>query len=131
MRRRLENSVELHPPLEGVHQEYGLNTNYLKKIVNHWLNQYNWSERQKLLNKYPQFTIKVQGLNIHYLHVKPKNTEGVKVLPLLLLHGWPSSTRELFDMIDLLTTKQKGKKVVFEVVAPNLPGKYGYLKIKL
>lgn len=123
LRIRLENTVEFQPPLTGVQQEYGLNTNYLKKVVHFWLNDYNWKEREKILNKYPQYTVNIQGLNIHFLHIRPNDRKQVKVVPILLLHGWPSSTREMFDMIKLLTTKQKEKRFVFEVVAPNLPGK--------
>lgn len=123
LKKRLRNSIEFHLPLDGVQQQYGFNTKNLKKIINFWLNEYKWKERQKLLNKFPQFTMQVQGLNIHFLHVKPKESDDMKVMPLLLLHGWPSSTREMFDLIPLLTTPQEGKTIIFEVIAPNLPGK--------
>lgn len=76
--------------------------------------------------RYSQFMTNIQGLDIHFLHVKPKKTPpGVKVLPLLVLHGWPGSVRELYDVIDELTTPVEGKDVVFEVIAPSLPG-YGW-----
>ncbi|KAF7275516.1 hypothetical protein GWI33_011640, partial [Rhynchophorus ferrugineus] len=66
------------------------------------------------------------GLNIHFLHVKPQKVpSGVQVVPLLLLHGWPGSVREFYEIIPILTTPQKGRSVVFEVVAPSLPG-YGF-----
>lgn len=52
-----------------------------------------------------------QGLNIHFIHAKPKNVpQGVEVLPLLLIHGWPGSVREFYEIIPILTTPQKGIK---------------------
>lgn len=59
-------------------------------------------------------------LYIHYIHIKP-TVSGKIVVPLLLLHGWPGSVREFFDIFPLLTTGE-GSKYVFEVIAPRLPG---------
>lgn len=123
-RQRLANALPFQEPLEGVKQHYGINTNLLKNIIDFWKTKYNWREREKFLNHYPQFKVSVQGLKIHYLHVKPKETKGLKVLPLLLLHGWPGSVREFYEIIPLLTTPQKGKGFVFEVIAPSLPVKF-------
>lgn len=65
-------------------------------------------------------------MNIHFIHAKPKDVpEGVQVVPILLVHGWPGSVREFYEMIPILTTPQKGRNFVFEVVAPSLPG-YGF-----
>lgn len=68
------------------------------------------TERQIFLNQYPQYQVSVQGLNIVYIHVKPKLPENsnIKVLPLLLLHGWPGSVREFYEIIPLLTELQDG-----------------------
>jgi len=58
----------------------------------------------------------VDGLDLHFIHVKPQNVvKNTDVLPLLLLHGWPGLVREFYDIIPLLTTPHKG---VFEVIAP-------------
>lgn len=99
-----------------------MNTNLLTKIVEYWKTKYNWREREHFLNKYPQFKTNIQGLSIHFIHVKPAQTQGLKVLPLLLLHGWPGSVREFYEAIPLLTTPQPGKDFVFEVIVPSLPG---------
>jgi juvenile hormone epoxide hydrolase len=64
------------------------------------------------------------SLNIHYIHVKPKTTANTKVYPLILLHGWPGTVREFYDIIPLLTTPSKDN-IAFEVIAPSLPG-YGW-----
>ncbi|CAG9770472.1 unnamed protein product [Ceutorhynchus assimilis] len=127
LKHRLDIALPLQPPLEGVKQHYGMNSNLLQKIIDHWKTNYNWSERQKFLNQYPQYTTQIQGLNIHFIHVKPKvdKSSNVKILPLMLLHGWPGSVREFYEMIPLLTQPQNGRKVVFEVIIPSLPG-YGF-----
>ncbi|KAK9882413.1 hypothetical protein WA026_020935 [Henosepilachna vigintioctopunctata] len=125
LRYRLKITKPLPSPLEASKQSYGINSQVTTKIVDHWLNKYDWREREKLLNRYPQFKTDIQGLKIHFLHVKPKEHVGLKVLPLLLIHGWPGSVVEFYDIIPYLTTPQKGRNFVFEVVAPSLPG-YGF-----
>ncbi|KAF5295494.1 hypothetical protein FQR65_LT10482 [Abscondita terminalis] len=125
LKTKLNQPLSLTPPLEGIQQQYGMNTNLLKNIVEFWKTKYNWREREKFLNKYPQFKTKIQGLDIHFIHVKPTVTEGKEVLPLLLMHGWPGSIREFYEIIPLLTAPQKNQKFVFELVVPSLPG-YGF-----
>nr|WCC58163.1 carboxylesterase [Pharsalia antennata] len=119
---RLSHVLPFQPPLEGIQQQYGINTNHLKNLIDFWRTKYNWRQREKILNKFPQYTTNIQGLKIHYLHVKPEATKNVKVLPLLILHGWPSSVREFFDMIPFLTNPTEKRDFVFEVIAPSLPG---------
>ncbi|CAH2000394.1 unnamed protein product [Acanthoscelides obtectus] len=126
LKYRLDHHRSFTPPLEGIQHQYGFNTNLLKKIVDFWRMKYNWREREKYLNKYPQFKVNVDGLDVHFIHVKPdKVPEGVKVLPLLLVHGWPGSVREFYDILPKLTTPREGYDFVFEVVAPHIPG-YGF-----
>ncbi|XP_066259176.1 juvenile hormone epoxide hydrolase 1-like isoform X2 [Euwallacea similis] len=127
LKYRLDNAIPLQPPLEGVQQNYGMNSRLLRKVIDYWKRDYNWTQRQQFLNKFPQYTISVQGLKIHYIHVKPKLIPqyALKVLPLLLLHGWPGSVREYYEMIPLLTELQKGRNIVFEAIAASLPG-YGF-----
>lgn len=124
LKNRLTDAGPFADPLEDVAFDYGFNSKQLDKTIKYWRDDYlkNWKEHQQFLNKFPQFTTQVQGLNIHYLHVKPtqQNNENVKVFPLLLLHGWPGSVREFYEIIPLLTTPHNG--IAFEVVAPSLPG---------
>ncbi|XP_030766077.1 juvenile hormone epoxide hydrolase 1-like [Sitophilus oryzae] len=126
LENRLNTALPFQEPLEDAKQHYGINTKLLTTIVDYWKTKYNWKKRQEFLNQFPQYQTQIQGLNIHFLHVKPKNVpQGVEVLPLLLLHGWPGSVREFYEIIPILTTPQKGKDFVFEVIAPSLPG-YGF-----
>lgn len=122
----MESTHDIQTPLEGVQQHYGINGNLLGEILDHWKTKYNWREREQFLNQYPQFLTKIQGLDVHFLHVKPKKIDaGVKVFPLLMLHGWPGSVREFYEIVPLLTTKQTGNNFVFELIVPSLPG-YGF-----
>ncbi|XP_077299452.1 juvenile hormone epoxide hydrolase 1-like [Arctopsyche grandis] len=122
---RLENTNFYTEPLEGVSFQDGFNNNYLKEVIEFWKTKYNFNERENYLNKYPHFKTKIQGLDIHYMHVKPKVTKNIRVLPLLLLHGWPGSVKEFYGMIPLLTTPRKDYDFVFELIIPSLPG-FGY-----
>ncbi|PSN41925.1 hypothetical protein C0J52_06817 [Blattella germanica] len=121
-----KNHLPLTPPMETVNFEYGFNSNYLKEVVEYWKTKYNWRERESFLNSFPQFKTIVDGLDLHFIHVKPQKVDkNTRVLPLLLLHGWPGSVREFYELIPLLTTPQKNVDFVFEVIAPSLPG-YGF-----
>ena len=103
-----------------------MNAVLLSEIVEFWKTEYDWRSREVELNKYPQYKTNIQGLNIHYIHVKPKTVDkNVRILPLLMLHGWPGSVVEFYRLIPKLTTPQKDKNFVFEVIVPSLPG-YGF-----
>lgn len=122
LREKLEID-EFTPPLENVAFEYGFNSNRLKEILKYWRDDYlpRWSEREKFLNQLPQFKTKIQGLDIHYIHAKPNVDKDVKIYPILLLHGWPTSVRDFYEIIPMLT-KKANESFAFEVIAPSLPG---------
>ncbi|CAG7730774.1 unnamed protein product [Allacma fusca] len=118
-------SDRLTPPLEGIGFEYGFNSKYLKEVGTHWLTKYDWRSREKLLNQFPSFKTKISGLNIHFQHAKSSNNKKYKkTVPILVLHGWPSSFVDHQKLIPLLTDP-KGSDVNFEVIVPSLPG-YGF-----
>ncbi|XP_028031222.1 juvenile hormone epoxide hydrolase-like [Bombyx mandarina] len=101
---------------------YGVHSDAFAQFFSHWIFKYKFRERVKFLNKYDHFLTNIQGLDIHFVHVKPKADKDVKVVPLLLLHGWPGSVREFYEAIPLLTTPRPDYDFVFEVIAPSLPG---------
>ncbi|KAK4877711.1 hypothetical protein RN001_010217 [Aquatica leii] len=122
LKAKLNQPLILTQPLEGVQQQYGMNTNLLTKVIEFWKTKYNWREREQYLNKFPQFKTKIQGLDIHFIHSKPAVTDGKDVVPILLLHGWPGSVREFYELIPILTKLRENKNFVFEVIVPSLPG---------
>ncbi|XP_068210087.1 juvenile hormone epoxide hydrolase 1-like isoform X2 [Palaemon carinicauda] len=127
LQTRLGLPLRLTPPLTGADFTYGMSQDTLDEIVTYWKVKYNWAEREKRLNKYPHFKTRIEGLDIHFLRANPKETDkkGLKVVPLLLTHGWPGSFVEFYGILPLLTTPQEGSNVIFEVICPSIPG-YGF-----
>ncbi|KAJ2950976.1 hypothetical protein O0L34_g5353 [Tuta absoluta] len=124
LKQRLRNRRPFTKPLEGIQSQYGINTIYLEEKLNYWLEQYDFKKRAELLNKFPHYKTRIQGLDMHFIRVKPE-AKDKKVLPLLMLHGWPSSSKEFVKVIPKLTTPRKEYDFVFEVIAVDLPG-YGF-----
>jgi pimeloyl-ACP methyl ester carboxylesterase len=105
--------------------DYGTNRSYLQQLVSYWHESYDWRAWERLLNTFPQFTTQIDGIHLHFLHVKGKGTQP---LPLLISHGWPGSFFEMYKIIGPLTDPVSfgGDPVdAFDVVVPSLPG-YGF-----
>nr|UBY12687.1 juvenile hormone epoxide hydrolase [Anticarsia gemmatalis] len=125
LKARLERPRLFSPPLEGVGFEYGFNSQQMDGWLKYWGKEYDFKEREKFLNQFPQFKTNIQGLDIHFIRVTPEVPAGVEVVPLLLLHGWPGSVREFYESIPLLTAVGKDRNFAVEVIVPSLPG-YGF-----
>ncbi|KAJ2945016.1 hypothetical protein O0L34_g1912 [Tuta absoluta] len=125
LKERLQRHRPFTPPLEGVGFQYGFNGKQLDSWVNYWATKYNFTERQKFFNQFPQYKTNIQGLDIQFIRVTPQVPANIKVVPILLMHGWPGSVREFYEAIPLLTQQRPGYDFVFEVVAPSIPG-YGF-----
>ncbi|NWS55014.1 HYEP hydrolase, partial [Chunga burmeisteri] len=129
LHRRLEQA-RYTPGLEGAAFHYGFNSGYLRKVVTYWRNQFDWRKQVEVLNKYPHFQTTIEGIDIHFIHVKPSYVpHGRAVRPLLMVHGWPGSFYEFYKIIPLLTEPARHSlnegDVVFEVICPSIPG-YGF-----
>ncbi|XP_076021430.1 epoxide hydrolase 1 [Genypterus blacodes] len=112
--------------LEDSQFNYGFNSQYLQNVVSYWRNDFDWRRQVKKLNQYPHFKTNIEGIDIHYVHVKPKTIpEGTTAIPLIMVHGWPGSFFEFYGMIPLLTEPSDPDGLVFEVVCPSIPG-YGF-----
>ncbi|KPJ14867.1 Juvenile hormone epoxide hydrolase [Papilio machaon] len=125
LRERLLHRRPFVPPLENTGFTYGFNTNFLTRVLDYWKNNYNFKDREQFFNKYNHFKTKIQGLDIHYIHVKPKVTDDITVVPLLMMHGWPGSVREFYEIIPKLTNPVPEHNFVFELIIPSIPG-YGF-----
>jgi pimeloyl-ACP methyl ester carboxylesterase len=98
---------------------------YLRQFCDYWANTYDWRKREARLNTFPQFRTEIDGLGIHFLHVRSPHAAAT---PLILTHGWPGSIVEFVKVIPLLTdpTAHGGDAAdAFHVVCPSLPG-YGF-----
>ncbi|XP_053568690.1 epoxide hydrolase 1 [Bombina bombina] len=116
-------------PLEDSKFHYGFNATHLRKVISYWRNKFDWNKQVKILNTYPHYKTTIEGLDVHFVHVKPTNlAPGQKSLPLLMIHGWPGSFYEFYRIIPLLTEPAKhglNPNIVFEVICPSIPG-YGF-----
>lgn len=110
-------------PLEDSAFHYGCNATHLKKVVSYWRHEFDWKKQVEILNKYPHYKTKIEGLDVHFVHVRPQYRAHQRVLPLMLVHGWPGSFFEFYKIIPLLT--ENHDDVAFEVICPSIPG-YGF-----
>jgi len=105
--------------------ERGTNLAYLRALVAYWRDGYDWRKEEAALNRLPQYRIELDGLRIHFVHVRGK---GVRPLPLIVTHGWPGSFVEMRKLIPLLADPAAhgaSADDAFHVVVPSLPG-YGF-----
>jgi pimeloyl-ACP methyl ester carboxylesterase len=97
----------------------------LQKLARYWETDYDWRKAEAKLNALPQFTTEIDGVDIHFIHVKSEHEDA---LPLIMTHGWPGSVIELLETIGPLTdpTAHGGtEEDAFHLVLPSLPG-YGF-----
>jgi pimeloyl-ACP methyl ester carboxylesterase len=97
----------------------------LQALARYWTTDYDWRKAEAKLNALPQFTTQIDGVEIHFIHVRSQHEDA---LPLLMTHGWPGSVIELLETIGPLTdpTAHGGQaEDAFHLVLPSLPG-YGF-----
>jgi len=97
----------------------------MQKLARYWSTDYDWRKTEAKLNQLPQFVTKIDGVDIHFIHVRSKNKNA---LPIIITHGWPGSFIEQTKLIDRLTnpTAYGGDAAdSFDVIIPSLPG-YGF-----
>jgi len=97
----------------------------VEQVLHHWQNNYDWRKVEARLNSYPQFITEIDGLDIHFVHVRSRHENA---LPLIVTHGWPGSVVEQLKIIGPLTdpTKHGGSASdAFHLVIPSMPG-YGF-----
>jgi pimeloyl-ACP methyl ester carboxylesterase len=97
----------------------------LQALAQYWASQYDWRRCEARLNALPQFTTEIDGVEIHFIHVRSRHENA---MPLLMTHGWPGSVIELLDTVGPLTdpTSHGGSpEDAFHLVLPSLPG-YGF-----
>ncbi len=103
----------------------GVSLATIQELAGYWATEYDWRRCEARLNAVPQFTTEIDGVEIHFIHVRSRHE---KALPLIMTHGWPGSVVELLETIGPLTdpTAHGGQADdAFHLVLPSLPG-YGF-----
>jgi pimeloyl-ACP methyl ester carboxylesterase len=124
LRRRIE--ATRWPTRELVaDRSQGVQLDALQALARYWTTEHDWRKCEARLNALPQFTTEIDGLSIHFIHVRSKHEDA---LPLVMTHGWPGSIIELLETIGPLTdpTAHGGRaEDAFHLVLPSIPG-YGF-----
>jgi pimeloyl-ACP methyl ester carboxylesterase len=124
LRRRIE--ATRWPSSELVDdRSQGVQLATMQELARYWTTEYDWRTCEARLNALPQFTTEVDGVDIHFIHVKSPHEDA---LPLIMTHGWPGSVVELLETVGPLTdpTAHGGDAAdAFHLVLPSLPG-YGF-----
>jgi pimeloyl-ACP methyl ester carboxylesterase len=100
----------------------GVRSEHAKELVRYWEQEYDWRRFERDLNRFPQFVTTIDGLDIHFIHVRSENPGA---MPLILTHGWPGSIVEFLKLVGPLTDPAAhGGDIAdsFDVVIPSLPG---------
>jgi len=103
----------------------GVQSATIHKLADYWASDYDWRKCESKLNALPQFKTEIDGVDIHFIHVKSPHADA---LPLIMTHGWPGSVIELLEVVGPLTdpTAHGGRaEDAFDLVLPSLPG-YGF-----
>ena len=106
-------------------QSQGTQRATMRALARYWATKYDWRKCEARINSFPHFITEIDGLDIHFIHVRSKHKDA---LPLIVTHGWPGSIVEQLKIIEPLTnpTAHGGKASdAFHVVVPSMPG-YGY-----
>src|SRR6478736_8215417 len=97
----------------------------IQELARYWETDYDWRKAEKKLDTLPQFTTEIDGVDIHFIHVKSSHENA---LPLIMTHGWPGSVMEMIDSVGPLadpTAHGGSAEDAFDIVLPSLPG-YGF-----
>jgi pimeloyl-ACP methyl ester carboxylesterase len=106
-------------------QSQGVPLAMIQELARYWMTDYDWRKCEKNLNALPQFITEVDGLDIHFIHVRSEHDDA---LPLVVNHGWPGSIIEQLKIIDRLTNPtahSANTSDAFHLVIPSMPG-YGF-----
>jgi pimeloyl-ACP methyl ester carboxylesterase len=124
IRSRLRTATVPPEPDDADDWSYGIQSAFLRRFVTYWTDAYDWEAAQSRLNAWPQFTVPIDGLDIHFYHVRGSGNGRA----LILTHGWPGSTLEFLGMIERLAFPDRhggDPAQGFDLVIPSLPG-YGF-----
>jgi pimeloyl-ACP methyl ester carboxylesterase len=123
--RRRVSDTRWPDQIPGSGWDYGAEIGHVKDVCSYWANSYKWEAFVERSNAFPQFTTIIDQQKFHFIHARsPESTAR----PLLMLHGWPGSVAEFFEVIGPLSDPARyggDPANAFHVIAPSLPG-YGF-----
>lgn len=114
---RLRNTRWMEDVVGG-DPRYGASLPFVKSLCDHWLNSFNWRALEARINAHPNVLVEVDGLTLHAIHQPSSRADAI---PLILMHGWPSSILEFLDIIPVLAEPPAGEPA-FHVIVASLPG---------
>jgi pimeloyl-ACP methyl ester carboxylesterase len=124
LRRRI-NATKWPEQETVTDQTQGVQLATIQKLARYWATDYDWRKCEARLNALPNFITEIDGLDIHFIHVRSKHDNA---LPLIVTHGWPGSVVEQLKIVDPLTNPTAhgaSASDAFHLVIPNIPG-YGF-----
>lgn len=102
--------------IENSEWKYGTSLSYLKELADYWVKEFDWRAIEDQINSFPNFTAKIDGVKIHFIHIKSKSKNAI---PLVITHGWPGSFLEMLKIIPYLT---ESEGLSFDLVIPSIIG---------
>src|SRR5512132_1386052 len=124
LRRRVA-ATRWHARETVADESQGVQLATMEKLARYWATEHDWSACEAKLNALPQFITEIDGLDVHFIHVRSKHEDA---LPVIVTHGWPGSILEQLKIIESLTDPEAhgaSAADAFDVVIPSLPG-YGF-----
>ncbi|MGG1515643.1 epoxide hydrolase family protein [Paenibacillus oryzisoli] len=108
--------------LPGAGWQYGVPLPFIKEMADYWCTAFDWRKQEQRLNEIPQYVTTIDGANLHFFHIPSPEASA---MPLLLIHGWPSSPVEFLDLIGPLTDPSSyggDPADAFHLIIPSIPG---------
>jgi pimeloyl-ACP methyl ester carboxylesterase len=118
LRYRLARARWVTDEVPGAGWDHGVPGETLKELVSYWATEYDWRRHEKKMNAFPQFITELDGVDVHFLHVRSSRPDA---FPLILTHGWPGTFYEYLPVIEALTEPAAGEQA-FHLVIPSMPG---------
>jgi pimeloyl-ACP methyl ester carboxylesterase len=95
---------------------YGAKLSYIKELTEYWRDEFDWKKTEDEINSYPNFIAGIDGINIHFLHIRSNKKNPV---PLIITHGWPGS---FLEMLKLTSFLRNYPELSFDIIIPSIPG---------
>jgi pimeloyl-ACP methyl ester carboxylesterase len=100
-------------------RRFGVTRQWLSDAKDYWLNQYDWRSQEKRINSFPQYTMQVEDISVHFVALFSEKKDAV---PILFMHGWPGSFLEFLPMCELIKKQYSSADLPYHIIVPSLPG---------